>query len=231
VISVCLAAFNGRRHIEAQVASILASPRVTELLVSDDGSTDGTQEVIAALADPRVRLLRGPGRGVVANFEHLLRQASGRYLFLADQDDVWLEGKVDAMLAALEHADLAVSDCSIVDDDLRVITPSFFAARGSGPGVLKNFLRNSFLGCCMAFRREVLDYVLPFPRGVAMHDWWIGLMVNRRGRVRFIDDILVQYRRHGANATDALVSQAPLLRQLRWRLALLGALLSRLPAS
>lgn len=227
MISVCLAALNGGRHIDAQMTSILASPRVTELLVSDDGSTDGTQDVIAARADPRVRLMAGPRRGLIANFEHLLGQASGTYIFLADQDDVWLEGKVDAMLRALEDADLVVSDCSIVDEDLGVITRSFFEARGSGPGVLKNLLRNSFLGCCMAFRREVLGYVLPFPPAVPMHDWWIGLMVNRRGRVRFIDEVLVLYRRHGANATYAVVSQAPLLQQLRWRLAMLGALLSR----
>lgn len=227
MISVCLAAFNGSRHIAAQIASILASPQVTELLVSDDGSTDGTQDLVAALTDPRVRLMAGPRRGVIANFEHLLGQVSGRYIFLADQDDVWLDGKIDAMLPALQEADLVVSDCSIVDDHLAVMTRSFFKARGSGPGVLKNLFRNSFLGCCMAFRREVLEYVLPFPPAVPMHDWWIGLMVNRKGRVRFIDDILVLYRRHGANATYAVVSQAPLLQQLRWRLAMLGALLSR----
>jgi glycosyltransferase involved in cell wall biosynthesis len=226
VISVCLAAYNGEKHIGAQMASILASPRVTELLVSDDGSTDGTRAAVAAVADPRVRLLAGPGRGVIRNFEYLLGQVAGTRIFLADQDDVWLERKVDAMMLALEDADLAVSDCAIVDDKLDVVTPSFFAARGSGPGLVKNFLRNSFLGCCMAFRREVLDYVLPFPARVPMHDWWIGLMASRKGRVRFLDEVLVLYRRHGANATYAVVSEAPLLRQLRWRLDMAGALLS-----
>jgi glycosyltransferase involved in cell wall biosynthesis len=227
VISVCLAAYNGSKHIAAQVASILASPRVTELLVADDGSTDNTRELVAATHDPRVRLLAGPGRGVIANFEFLLAQASGRYIFLSDQDDVWLQGKVDAMLPALAQADLVVSDCSVVDEQLAVTTKSYFAARGSGPGVLKNLWRNSYLGCCMAFRREVLEYVLPFPERVPMHDWWIGLMVNRKGRVRFIDDILVLYRRHGANATYAVVSQAPLLQRARWRFDMLAALLSR----
>lgn len=226
MISVCLAAFNGEKHIGAQITSILASPLVTELLVSDDGSTDGTRAAVAAIADPRVKLLSGPGRGVIRNVEFLLGRAAGDYIFLADQDDVWLEGKVDATLLALAQADLVITDCAIVDEQLQVLTPSFFAARGSGPGLVKNFLRNSFLGCCMAFRRGVLDYVLPLPAAVPMHDWWIGLMISRKGRVRFLDEVLVLYRRHGANATYAVVSQAPLLQQLRWRLRMLGALLA-----
>lgn len=226
MISVCLAAYNGERHIGAQIASILASPRVTELLVSDDGSTDGTRAAVAAIADARVKRLDGPRRGVVRNFEFLLGQAAGKYLFLADQDDVWLEQKVDSMMRSLSDADLVVSDCAIVDDQLNVIRPSFFAARGSGPGLLKNFVRNSFLGCCMAFRREVLDYVLPFPPSVPMHDWWIGLMASRKGRVRFLNEVLVLYRRHGANATYAVTSEASLPQQLRWRLQMAGALLA-----
>lgn len=226
MISVCLAAYNGEKHIVAQISSILASPRVTELLVSDDGSTDSTRDVVAAVTDPRVKLLDGPRRGVIANFEFLLGRTSGQYIFLSDQDDIWLTDKVEVMLRGLENADLVVSDCSIVDEQLSVVTPSFFAARRSGPGLLKNFFRNSFLGCCMAFRREVLDHVLPFPPSVPMHDWWIGLMASRKCRVRFLKEVLVLYRRHGANATYAVVSGAPLLQQLRWRLQMLSALLA-----
>ena len=227
MISVCLASLNGGRYIRAQVESILASPRVTELLVSDDGSTDDTLRVLEAIRDPRLKVLSGPRRGVIRNFEFLLGQASGDYIFLSDQDDVWLERKVDTMLEALQDADLAVSDCAVVDNELQLVSRSFFEARGSGPGVMRNLWKNSFLGCCMAFRRGVLAYVLPFPQGVPMHDWWIGLMVNLKGRVRFVEEVLVQYRRHGANATYAVVSEAPLLTRLNWRLNMIGALLSR----
>lgn len=227
MISVCLACYNGARFIGEQVRSILASPKVSELLVSDDGSTDQTTQVLASIGDPRIKLLRGPGRGAVANFEYLLGCASGERIFLSDQDDVWLPRKVDAMLAALDAADLVVCDCAVVDSELKVIEPSFFRARRSRPGLLSNLWRNSFLGCCMAFRREVLSYALPFPRNVPMHDWWIGLMASRKGRVVFLDEALTLYRRHGANATYAVVSRAPLGQRLRWRLAMTGALLSR----
>ena len=227
MISVCLASFNGARFIGAQLASILASSEVDEVLVADDGSTDGTPDIVAGMRDPRLRLLRGPRRGVIANFEFLLGQARGEHLFLADQDDVWLEGKVEAMRDALRDADLAVCDCSVVDAELNVLHPSFFAARGSGPGLLKNFWRNSFLGCCMAFRRSVLAYALPFPAAAPMHDWWIGLQASRHGRVAFLPQRLMLYRRHGGNATDAVRSSASPLTQLRWRMQMAGALRAR----
>ena len=227
MISVCLASYNGGKFIAKQVESILVSPKVSELLISDDGSTDDTRQVLASFADPRIRILSGPGRGAAKNFEFLLEQSSGEFIFLSDQDDVWLPGKVDAMLKALEQADLVVSDCSVVDTDLRVMVRSFFEARGSGPGLLRNLWKNTFLGCCMAFRRHILSYVLPFPENLPMHDWWIGLMASRKGRVLFLDEVLTLYRRHGANATYAVVSEAPLVQRLSWRLNMSAALLSR----
>ena len=227
MISVCLACYNGGKFIAKQIESILASSKVSELLVSDDGSTDNTCEVLASITDSRMKVLSGPRHGAASNFEFLLGRASGEVIFLSDQDDVWLPGKVDVTLQALERADLVVSDCSVVDSELRVIVGSFFQARGSGPGLLKNLWKNTFLGCCMAFRRQVLSYVLPFPGNLPMHDWWIGLMASRKGRVLFLDEVLTLYRRHDANTTYAVVSEAPLRQRLRWRLRMTSALLSR----
>ena len=228
MISVCLASYDGSKYIADQVNSILRSPRVSELLVSDDGSTDGTLEIVRGMHDPRLRILSGPRRGVVRNFEFALGNASGDYVFLSDQDDVWYEDKVDVMVDALQDADLAVSDCAIVNSDLEDSGQTLFQARGAGPGVLRNLLKNSYLGCCMAFRRSVLEYVLPFPDRIPMHDWWIGLMVNLKGRVCFINRPLVQYRRHSGNLTStAEGSQASLWSQLKWRMQMLAGLASR----
>jgi glycosyltransferase involved in cell wall biosynthesis len=221
-VSVCLPAYNGDRYIAEQLASILRFDRVDEVLLSDDGSSDRTLAMIDSMSDPRLRLLRGPGRGLAHNIEFLLHRASGEIIFLSDQDDVWLPGKVEAMLQALQSCDLVVSDCSVVDADLNVLHPSFFALRGSRPGVLRNLLRNRYLGCCMAFRREVLGRALPFPAELPMHDWWIGLVADAFFRVRFIDRPLLLYRRHGANTSPTSErSKASLRQQLfwRWRLA------------
>lgn len=222
MISVCLAAFNGERWIGEQLRSVLASPLVDEVVVSDDGSTDRTRECVVAIGDPRVIVLDGPQAGLVRNFEHALRQSRGDIVFLCDQDDVWLPDKVARVVAALRQADLVVTDCRVVDEALHQLHPSFFRLNHSGPGLWRNLAKNGFLGCCMAMRRSVVEAALPFPDGVAMHDWWIGLVAERVGRVCFLDEPLSLYRRHGSNASAASTrSTVPLRQRLRWRLDLL----------
>jgi glycosyltransferase involved in cell wall biosynthesis len=228
LISVCVATCNGETYIAEQLASILASPRVDEVLVSDDGSRDGTRDVVRQFGDPRLRLIEGPRAGLVRNFEHLLGQARGDQIFLADQDDVWLPGKVDRVAEALCHADLVLTDCQVVDGSLKVLEPSFFALRGSRPGLLRNLGRNSYLGCCMALHRRLLGYALPFPQHLPMHDWWLGLVAEAFGTVRFVPTPLVMYRRHGGNASSTSTrSTTPLSRQLAWRARIAGELAQR----
>lgn len=228
MISVCLASFNGERYIREQIESILRSPKVSELIISDDGSGDATLAIVAAISDSRIKLLKGPGKGLIRNFEFLLEHAQGDYIFLSDQDDVWLDNKVDVSIEWLKTVDLVVSDCKIVDSQGQLLHDSFFAIRGSSQGVIKNLTQNSFLGCCMAFRRSVLGSALPFPASIPMHDWWLGLLANITGRVAFVDEALVLYRRHGGNASDtAGKSSASKMQQLVWRVSLSWLLLKR----
>jgi glycosyltransferase involved in cell wall biosynthesis len=228
MISVCVATFNGERHIGEQLASILASPLIGEVIVSDDGSSDRTCEVVRRFEDTRINLVKGPGAGLIRNFESLLHQATGDHIFLADQDDVWLPAKVETLLNALRTADLAICDCSVVDAAMKELHPSFFRLRNSGPGLWRNLLRNSYLGCCMAFNRCLLPRILPFPKGVPMHDWWIGLVAEQAGNVAFVDVPLMLYRRHTGNAsTTAQRSLAPVSQRLAWRWTLVRALWSR----
>jgi glycosyltransferase involved in cell wall biosynthesis len=228
MISVCVAAFNGERYIAEQLDSILASQLVSEVIVSDDGSSDRTREIVRNVNDHRIRLISGPRAGLIRNYEALLGEAAGDYIFLSDQDDVWLPAKVEKMVRALRDADLVVSDCRVVDGALRELHPSFFRLRKSGPGMWRNLLRNSYLGCCMAFNRRLLPHILPFPREVPMHDWWIGLIAERNAKVTFLDVPLVLYRRHGANASPtSQPSRVSFRKRLAWRVSLLRALTAR----
>lgn len=212
MISVCLAAYNGERYIGEQLRSILGQlgPE-DEVVVSDDGSTDGTVAAVEALHDSRIRLVHHTERAsyphtfdyTTHNFEHALRHARGELIFLSDQDDVWLPGKVPLMTGALRDALLVVSDCRVTDAVLRVTHPSYFVFNGSRPGLWRNLAHNSFLGSCMAFRRELLDRALPFPRDSVPHDIWLGLLATRLGAVRFVPEPLMLYRRHDLAVSSA----------------------------
>jgi glycosyltransferase involved in cell wall biosynthesis len=204
MISICLATYNGSVYVGEQLRSVLAQLGPDdEVVVADDGSTDDTLAVIARLGDSRLRLLDGGGRlGVVKNFERALCAARGDTIFLCDQDDVWLPGKVERCLAALADCPLVVTDCAVVDGELRPVAPSFFRLRHSRPGILHNLWKNSYLGCCMAFRRELLQIALPFPNRIPMHDMWLGMIAETHGGTCFVAEPLLMYRRHGGNASD-----------------------------
>ena len=228
MISVCLAACNGEKYVAAQIESILSSPLVDELLVSDDGSIDRTMEVVGRFSDPRIRLLRGPHAGPGRNFEFLLTMARGDYIFLSDQDDIWKPEKVGLVLEQLQRADLVVSDCVVVDQNLKVLHPSYFALMGSRPGLLKNIARNSYLGCCMAFRRSLLKHVLPLPEHLPYHDWWIGMIAELFGKVTFMNVSLLEYRRHADTTSRAAGrSRAPVPERLWNRVLMVGYLVAR----
>ena len=142
-VSVCLACYNGERYIAEQLQSVLAQLMPTdEVIVCDDASTDKTVDVVRGIGDARIRIYQNKASlGIVRNFEQALQNAQHDCLFLCDQDDVWLPNKVERMLAALADAVMVVSDCRVVDAQLETLHPSFFALRGSRPGIANNLWR------------------------------------------------------------------------------------------
>lgn len=202
-ISVCIPTYNGEPFIEEQLHSILRQLGAhDEVIISDDHSTDNTLQKIADLKDPRIKVFINESKsGPVYNMENALKQAAGELIFLADQDDTWYPDKISVMVPLLKKYDLVISDATVTDKEGNTIHPSFFTLNKSGSGLLRNWYRNSFIGCCMAFNRKLLNYVLPFPPGLAMHDSWIGLNAALAGKYYFLPRPLVYYRRHGRNTT------------------------------
>jgi glycosyltransferase involved in cell wall biosynthesis len=216
--------YNGEKYVREQLDSILCQlSENDEVIISDDGSTDKTPEIVRSYQDARIKILQnGRRHGVVGNLENALRKASGDYIFLADQDDVWASGKVKMVLTALATTDLVVSDCAVVDSDLRCIIPSYFQHNHSQPGFWRHLYHNSYLGCCIAFRKEILRMCLPFPQHIPMHDIWFGFVVELFYSSRFIPQKLALYRRHGGNiSSTSQKSQYGLCRKLSFRLNLL----------
>ncbi len=228
-ISVAMVSYQGAKYIKEQLESILVTlgPE-DEIIISDDGSTDGTREIISKYQaqDNRIRMIDGPKSGVKANVENALRACHGEYIFLADQDDIWMPEKVERVMAAFEEkkVGLVVHDAIVTDGACKeVILDSFYSLKGSGAGVAKNIWRNTYIGCCMAFKRDLLKEVLPIPSYIEMHDQWIGVINDKQKRgTCFLSDKLLKYRRHGNNASG--MSHYGVVRMIKNRICFLWAL-------
>lgn len=248
-ISVCIATYNGERYVQEQLKSILrqlpdsdvACADSAEVIIADDGSTDRTLQIISEINDPRIRVLpQGEHLGPVYNFERALQAAQGDVIFLADQDDVWLPGKVSKMTEALGFDGatfsanaplLAVHDAVVINDESSVMGESMWVARPYKSGVFANWLKNSFTGCCVAFRKELLSLALPFPKNLPMHDQWLGILAERKSGVVAVPEKLISYRVHKNNATNLFAGDnkkvASSCQRIRWRVNLLKAILQR----
>lgn len=209
-ISVCMATCNGEKYIYHQLESILSQiDESDEIIISDDSSSDKTVEIINTFDDKRIILFENNRfHSPAYNFESALKKATGDMIFLSDQDDIWMENKVKIITGLLQQYDLVVSDCIIVNEKEEIIHKSFFKKRGSGKGFVNNLIKNSYVGCCMAFNRKILDIALPFPENLPMHDIWIGMICELYGSTYFCDEKLIKYRRH-ENSASPTSGQSP----------------------
>lgn len=218
VVKVALATFQGMRYLERQVRSILAQQGVqVQLIVSDDGSTDGTREWLEELAstDPRVTVLppRKGARGVGPNFLHALQHLNvepGEYAAFADQDDVWWPGKlanqveflrrknadaVSSNVIAFSHANGKLEKELIRKDQTQTKWDFIFEAPSAG---------STFLFSSSAWN-EIVDYLDVWgARGISLHDWFSYAIVRASGGTWWIDPRPhVAYRQHASNALGA----------------------------
>jgi glycosyltransferase involved in cell wall biosynthesis len=212
-ISVAMCTFNGSRFLQAQLDSIAAQRRrPDELVICDDQSSDGTKELIAAFAQRSpfpVRFSVNKQRlGSTKNFEAAIMRCRQSIVALADQDDVWYAGKIQAMekvFSADHSAVAAFSDADLIDADSRPLplrlwsTVAFSASQQRQFDKAKAFdvlLKHPVItGATMAFRKEHFSLLTPIPAD-EVHDRWISFLLAARGPIRIIRQPLMQYRRH-----------------------------------
>lgn len=203
-----MAAYNGAAHVEEQINSILSelNPH-DELIVVDDRSTDNTAAIIAGIEDPRIRLIEAEtNSGYVKTFERALSEARGEFVFLSDQDDVWIPGRVDLMIAAMDGKDMVASNCRHFDGPLGTFHEIRLRAQDSNHSV-RNIVGivvgyRLHWGCAMAVRRRILRQVLPFPSHMAeSHDQWIAIVGNVTRSIVYLESDTILHRLHGGNLT------------------------------
>lgn len=243
-VSVCLATWNGAAYVGEQLTSILEQLAPgDEVVVVDDASADTTPDVVAALADPRITLIRRDvNRGYVRTFEEALRAATGDVLLLSDQDDVWLPGRVEAMVSALHDTDVVASNLTTLGGPETLIGPfgqADWRVRAADdahhPRNVAKILAGMmpYYGCAMGVRREALTTVLPFPDWLTeSHDLWLGLYGNLAGSISHLDRRTVARRKHGENQTpDRPRGVVPVLRSRLMLIRSIRELRRRLQAS
>jgi len=231
-ISVCIATYNGEKFIYNQLESILLQLNIDdEVIISDDFSSDNTIFEITRFRDSRIKIVYNNGKkGYTSNFENALKYASGDIIFLSDQDDLWLPNKVDKCLEILENNDFVVTDCKLIDENNHVIGNSYYKIRKNNKSLIGNLFKFGYLGCCFAFRKEVLLKALPFPSKFkyCTHDNWLMLIGMLYFRHYISDAKMILYRRHDNNASDGgFESKTTFNFKVKYRLYLLKNLIIR----
>jgi glycosyltransferase involved in cell wall biosynthesis len=227
IVSVCMATYQGELYVERQLHSILEQlGENDEVIVVDDCSTDRTVELIQNLRDPRIVVFRNEvNRREVYSFGRAIEIARGDIVFLADQDDVWLPGRVQLMAGRLRksNAALITSNFEWMDAGERPLDVAF---DGVSSPASTHYFRNiadifigktNYFGCAMAFRHDLIPIITPIPSYVESHDVWIALAANQIGSNLHIDDKTLRKRRHGSNTTST-VSNRSLFLKLKSRL-------------
>ena len=211
MISVCMATYNGEKYIREQLLSILKQlGEDDEVIISDDGSKDHTKDVIDSLSDGRIHFFENHGtHGFTHNFENALIHAKGDFIFLSDQDDIWMDEKVSTIMDVLKDADFVTHDCITVDSNMNVLSQSRFKDFHVRPGFIHHLIKSRYLGCCMAFNRKLLDASLPFPKNdfLVEHDIWLAAVAFLYFKAVVLEKPLIYYRRHGGNVSDGGFSE------------------------
>ncbi len=209
-ISVCMACYNGEAYIKEQIDTILSQLEAEdELLIIDDGSKDQTAQIIHSFSDERIQYVKNEANlGVNRSFEKAIGLAKNDYLFMADQDDLWVEGRVDRMLEKLTSGVMLVSGNSEAIDgkgqpstyDLGTLKAE--ASEDHVGNVVRIFTGKAYYyGCAQAFRKELEKVILPFPAYIESHDLWIAMAANLLKSNCHLEEIVLKRRIHGKNAS------------------------------
>ncbi len=228
-------AHNAARYLRAALTSVLAqSWRDLEVLVVDDGSADDPGAVVASLGDERIRFWSRPASGGPSRPRNeAIAAARGRYVFFCDADDEMQPGKIERQVAEFERhprLGLVFSDFQVIDEDGRIVSPSFLAHYGTFRRILRagrrehggldekrvasGLLRANYIGTSgVAVRREVLAEVGLFDESLSSsEDFDLWLRIARRYPLGYVDMIGHSYRQHGTSLMREFARRHPLAR-------------------
>lgn len=227
-ISVCIATYNGEKYIDEQLLSILKQLGPDdEVIIVDDYSKDNTVDKIRKFNDPRVNIYENEvNRSHVYSFGRAISLATNDIIFMSDQDDLWIDGRVKMMINSLEENGtlLISSNTGFMDDqgnDIPYICDGVDARNSTKhfSNVIDIFKgKTNYFGCAMAFRRDLLRTITPIPSFVESHDLWIAMAGNLARSNSHINENTLIRRVHSNNAS---IVQRPIHKKIWSRIIFL----------
>ncbi len=205
-VSVVMCTFNGALFVEEQLRSVISQTYpLNELLIFDDASTDGTPTILHQFAanHPSVKVNINPQNiGFTQNFEQAVKAASGDVIAICDQDDIWVECKIEKMLAAWRPESPLIYCGALLFSTTfpKNISMHPLYRQFEGTDARKIFLRNTVSGHALMIKKKFLPLVFPFKEDV-MYDWMMAVTAAYNGGVQFYPEVLVFQREHSKNAT------------------------------
>ena len=203
-VQILMSTYNGEDYLEEQIESLLRQtyPNL-EILIRDDGSTDATTDILRRYEQQHdaIRVFFESNVGVTKSFFDLLARSDADYIAFCDQDDVWLEQKIERAVAKLNKVQGPALYCSnkiLVDANDRVITEN--AREKLRPGFGNAVIECICTGCTAVMNRELAENIKSYiPKNAILHDWWCYLVACYVGQVVFDEEAYIWYRQHGRN--------------------------------
>jgi len=216
-ISVVMATYNGQAYLNEQLDSILQQTKSpTEIIIIDDCSTDHTWDILKHYSKQHeiIKIIKNEvNMGVNKTFSRALKSSSGDLIFIADQDDIWINTKIEKMYnISWEGKSLVCSDAKIVDKSLNTIHESELEFHCPIPVEKLTkyffFFSNCVSGHNCAMTRSFLNKSLPVPDNI-IYDQWFALLSSLNNELSFLTEPLCLHRIHNDNTINKLQSPLP----------------------
>lgn len=205
LISICLASYNGEKYLKEQLDSLVEQTyKNMEIIIQDDCSSDNSVQIISSYNDilDIKLIINDKNIGYIKNFESTLKRATGEYIAICDQDDIWEKDKLQILIDNIENNSLIYSDSLLIDENANSINKTLSKKLKNNFINSNNALNFLYDNCvsahAMLFNKELLKYIFPFPKYIYF-DQWIAANAADLNGVKYIDIPLIKYRQHSSN--------------------------------
>lgn len=212
-VNILMSTYNGEKFVAEQIESIQKQTYTDwNLIIRDDGSKDGTCEIIENFInnDSRIKLIRAENVGVIKSFHELvINNNDADFYFFADQDDYWLPEKLTIMLEEAKKHDNTIpvmyyTDLKVTDKDLNVTSESMIRSQSdhANTSLVQELTENTVTGGASMINHE-LAKLWQTTNDIIMHDWYLAIVAAALGELVYIDQPTHLYRQHDSNVLGA----------------------------